>query len=308
MRGNKLFKSKEETFFIKQRGIPKGCKYCLQGAKTVLFLSGICQNPPHCRWYCPISEVRKNKNLTYANEILINSEEELLREINVSRAKGMSITGGDPLYEPNLEKTISYLKYIKKKKGSKFHVHLYTNGLNFDAHIAQRLSDAGLDEIRFNPPEQRWFAIELALNNGLIAGAEVPIIPSQEYIAYLKRFIFYLDHIGAFFINLNEFEMCVTNSEGLKDRGFNLKKGSIASVEGSREYALDLVKNLANNVSLKIHFCSVRSKDFWQLARRYLRRAKSIKKPYESITDEGLLLFGQIETHDEDLKNLYPII
>jgi hypothetical protein len=305
MTKNQLRKTREETFFIKGKGIPKGCKLCLKGAKTVLFLNGICQNPPHCRWYCPLSEERKNKTPTYANEIKINNEEDLIDEINLSKSKGMSITGGDPLYEPNLEKTLSYIKFIKERKGKKFHIHLYTNGLNFNEQIAQKLRDVGLDELRFNPPQDKWFVIELALKEGLIVGAEVPLIPSHDYIKNLERFIHYLDRVEANFINLNEFEMCVTNSLELKERGFNLKKGTMASVEDSKDYALDLIRKLADKISLKIHFCSIRSKDYWQLAKRYTRRAKSINKPYEEVTEDGLILFGQIESHKNNLSQFY---
>ncbi len=308
MKKTKIRKSKEETFYIKNKGIPKGCKYCLKGEKTVLFLNGICQNPNHCRWYCPISEERKNKKFTFANEIKIHNKEQLLDEINLTGAKGMSITGGDPLFEPNLDETLSYIKYIKKKKGKKFHIHLYTNGLNFNAFIAQKLSDAGLDEIRFNPPKDRWDIIESALGKGLKVGAEVPIIPSQDYIDNLEKSIYYLDHIGADFINLNEFEMCITNSIFLKQKGFKLKKGTIASVENSREFALILLKRIVSKVSLKIHFCTISAKDYWQLSKRYKRRAKSIKKPYELITDDGLLLFAQIEGNGEDLRKLHQIV
>ncbi len=303
-----ILKSKEETYYLKNKGIPKGCKYCLKGAKTVLFLNGICQNPSHCYWYCPISEERKNKKLTYANEIQITKKEQLLDEINKTHAKGMSITGGDPLFEPNLNETLSYIKYIKEKKGKKFHVHLYTNGLNFDESIAQKLKKAGLDEIRFNPPKDKWYVIELALNKGFSVGAEVPVIPSQEYIEHLEKFIYYLDKIGADFINLNEFEMCITNSDRLKEKGFKLKKGSIASVQNSTEFALELFNKIANKVSLKIHFCTIIAKDYWQLGKRYSRRAKSIKKAYEQITEDGLLLFAQIEDNGKNLEAFYKIL
>ena len=305
MTKNKIVKSKEENYYVRNRNIPDGCSYCLKGLKTVLFLNGLCQNPNHCCWYCPISEERKNTQFTFANEILINNKEQLIEEINITRAKGMSITGGDPLFGANLEKTLSFINYVKKKKGKKFHIHLYTNGLDFDKSIALKLKDAGLDEIRFNPPEERWFAIEFALNIGLSVGAEVPVIPDKDYIEYLERFIYYLDQIGADFINLNEFEMTVTNSENLKERGFKLKKGTIATVVDSRKFALELLKRVVNEVSLKVHFCSIQAKDYWQLSKRYYNRATSIKKSYELITEEGLLLYGQIEDHGKDLRKAY---
>jgi len=99
-----LAKSEGETYYIKGRSIPKGCKYCLKGSKVVLFLNGICQKPYHCSWYCPISEERRGKNLTFADEIEIKTKEELLQEVSAIKAQGMSITGGEPLSEANFEK------------------------------------------------------------------------------------------------------------------------------------------------------------------------------------------------------------
>jgi len=116
MKKSKIVETKSNSIYIKGRGIPLGCKFCLKGAKAVLFLNGICQGPNHCSWYCPISEERKGKDISYADEIQMNSKEELLEEINKINAKGMSITGGEPLLELNLEKTLQYIRYVKLKK------------------------------------------------------------------------------------------------------------------------------------------------------------------------------------------------
>ena len=81
MKKFKILESKGNTFYIKGRNMPKGCQLCLKGAKVVLFLNGICQRPDHCSWYCPISEERKRKDITFADEIQIFSHEDLLNEI-----------------------------------------------------------------------------------------------------------------------------------------------------------------------------------------------------------------------------------
>ncbi|MFX1550575.1 MAG: radical SAM protein [Promethearchaeota archaeon] len=304
----KLAKTKGETYYIKGKKIPKGCKYCLKGSKVVLFLNGICQKPDHCFWYCPISEERKNRDITFADEIQIKSKEELIQEINIINAKGMSITGGEPLSEVNLEKTIDYIKYVKKAKGKKFHIHLYTNGMYFDEKIAKRLSEAGLDELRFHPAKDYWVNIKAALNQGMNVGAEVPAIPENKNVKLLEEFIYYLDDIGVDFINLNEFEYCFPNSQSLKDRGFKLKKDSLASVVNSRETAINLIQKLGPNVDIKLHFCSIRAKDYHQLKNRYLHRAKNIKLPYEVITEEGLLIYAQIEGDEKNLAKFYERI
>ena len=300
-----LTKSEEETFFIKGRNIPKGCKYCLKGSKAVLFLNGICQKPDHCSWYCPISEERRDKDVTFADEIEITTKEELLKEIKMINAQGMSITGGEPLSEINFEKTLDYIKYVKLNKGKKFHIHLYTNGIDFNENKADKLSMAGLDEIRFHPAKEYWVNIEKALNKQMKVGAELPIIPEKEEIETLEKLIIYLNTIGADFINLNEFEYCFPNSQALKERGFQLKNGSIASVINSQETGLDLIRKIGAKVSIKMHLCSIRAKDYYQLKNRYIRRAKNIKLPYEVITEEGLLVFGQIEGDKKELDKFY---
>ena len=299
MKRSKILESKGNTFYLKGRNIPKGCQFCLKGAKVVLFLNGICQKPDHCSWYCPISEERKGKNNTFADEIQVFSNEDLLIEITKINAKGMSITGGEPLLKSNLEKTLDYIKYVKTIKGKKFHIHLYTNGNNFNESIAEKLAEAGLDEIRFHPPKNKWEHIKFALNKGMSVGAEVPVIPTQEYTKYLENLILYLDKIGAEFINLNEFEICYPNSQYLKEKGFKLKKDTIAAVENSKETAMALIKRLAPKTSLKIHFCTIRAKDYHQLKNRYLRRANTIKLPYEEITDDGLLIYALIEGSED---------
>ena len=308
MRNPVILESKAHTFYVKKEGIPKGCQHCLKGTKAVLFLNGICQNPKHCWWYCPISEKRKGKKDTYINEIKITSKEQILHELKAISAKGISITGGDPLYEPNLKKTLESIKFIKENKGKKFHIHLYTNSLNFSEEIATRLARAGLDEIRFNPSKENWNVLKYALNKGMSVGAEVPVIPEVEYIENLKKFIFYLNKIGADFINLNEFEYSLPNSQNLKDRNFKLETGTIASVMNSRESAIKLIKEIAPKVSIKIYFCTIIAKDYWQLRERYLRRAKTIKLPYEEITRDGLLLYALLEGERNYIKEFYNLL
>jgi len=305
MKKNKIVESYGNTFYLKGRGIPKGCHFCLKGAKTVLFLNGLCQKPNQCSWYCPISIERRNTDITFANEIQIMRKEDLIEENKKINAKGMSITGGDPLLDTNIENTINFIKFVKNIEGDKFHIHLYTNGINFDRAIALKLANAGLDELRFHPSKENWRNIEEALNLGMSVGAEVPVIPDKKSMRDLEEFILYLDRIGVEFINLNEFEFCVPNSKSLKEKGYTLKAGTIASVENSKEMAMHLLEKLASKTSIKLHFCSTRAKDHFQLKNRYLRRAKVIKLPYEEITPEGLLLFAQIDGSEEDLVKFY---
>lgn len=308
MKKEKIEESEGNTFYLRHRGIPKGCELCLRGEKVVLFLNGICQKPYHCWWYCPISEKRRGKDITFADEIRITAIEGLFQEIDTIKALGMSITGGEPLLLDNLEKTLYYIKEVKEKYGKDFHIHLYTNGINMNEQIALKLAQAGLDEIRFHPSREYWSNIKYALNKGISVGVELPMIPNHDYVEELKELILYLEKIGAEFINLNEFEFCFPNSQNLKERGYILEKGTIASALGSREEAFRLLHAMKLQVSLKIHFCTIRAKDHFQLKARYRKRAEMIQKPYELITDEGLLLFAQIEGHPTNLEELKQLL
>ena len=93
-------------------GLCKGCKLCVKGEKLVLFISGICQR--NC-WYCSLSEKRKNKNITWANERICKDAGDLIKEIKESNATSMGITGGDPLLF--LDKTLKYAKIAKQRFG-----------------------------------------------------------------------------------------------------------------------------------------------------------------------------------------------
>ncbi|MBN1215105.1 MAG: radical SAM protein [Candidatus Lokiarchaeota archaeon] len=309
MNKNRIIKSIEGNFYLKRRGIPLGCQLCLRGVKGVLFLNGKCQKPDHCSWYCPISDKRRDKNISYINELRISEKEDIIKELDNINAKGISITGGEPLTKENISKTIEYIKFLKERKGNIFHIHLYSNGISFNKDLALKLAKAGLDEIRFHPAQDNWNCVRYALNSGISAGIEIPIIPNEQYLKYLEKLILYLDNIGAAFINLNEFEYCFPNSNSLKQRGFELEEGTIASVKNSQICALELINKIsAQTKNLKLHFCSIIAKDYYQLKNRYLQRAKNIKKDYEEITDEGLLIYGIVEGNKNSLKILCDTI
>jgi pyruvate formate-lyase activating enzyme-like uncharacterized protein len=87
-----------------------------------------------------------------------------------------------------------------------------------------------------------------------------------------------------------------------------LEAGTIASVKNSKECAMTLLHDIAPKVTIKIHFCTIIAKDYWQLKERYLRRAKTIKLKYEEITREGLLLYALIEGEEKDIKEFCNLL
>ncbi|OLS15283.1 MAG: radical SAM domain-containing protein [Promethearchaeota archaeon CR_4] len=286
------------------RKLPLGCEQCIQGEKLVFFVGGICQLPANCSWYCPISEEKKGKPTKYVNERPFQAWEDLWDEIDKTGAKGLSITGGDPLYSEELQNfVLELISSTKKRLGASFHIHLYTNGQNFSPKLAEALASAGLDEIRFHPSIDDFNVFSIARAQKLCFGAEVPAIPTEENERYLEKLLVTLEETEGSFLNLNELEMTPPNAGELKERGFQIKEDSLAAVGGSAEFARQFITNhLKSRVSL--HFCPAAVKDSTQLRQRYFHRANKVKRPYEEVTPEGLLVKGVVRGPYEHLLEL----
>jgi len=274
--------------------LAQGCRYCIDGAKMVLLVTGRCSTG--C-FYCPVSAEKKGKDVTYANEGRVYSDEEVIEEAESMDALGAGITGGDP--SQCLDRTIHYIRLLKDRFGKDFHIHMYTSTIS--AANAKRLEEAGLDEIRYHPGQDVWESMdttELAdviKGTGLDVGIEVPALPgcSRQLIA-LARYAF---SAGVSFMNLNELEFSESNWDMMEDHGYSLKDDISSAVAGSEETALAVMAELP---SLPIHFCSSSFKDSVQLRNRLKRRAEHIAREYDVITDDGTFIKGVIYADDLD--------
>ncbi|MFX1243503.1 MAG: radical SAM protein [Promethearchaeota archaeon] len=268
----------------------EGCRECIKGAKLVLFITGKCAKS--C-FYCPISEMRRNQDTIFANEVVVEQPEQAIAEAHMIEATGMGITGGEPLHE--VERTLQFIRLFKEEFGSQFHIHLYTGLEPVPLDIVEKLLNAGLDELRLHRfslgpdiPRLR------ALTKGRAKlGIEIPVIPGMR--EQLKDFLRQLEAIGIDFVNLNELEYTALNANELKKRGLQLDLDSIASVQGSEEEALELLEWAAAETSLNLHYCPLTLKDGTQLRNRFRRRAKKVAKSFEEITEEGLIVKGIIK-------------
>ncbi|HEY6239189.1 MAG TPA: radical SAM protein, partial [Thermoplasmata archaeon] len=189
------------------------CQQCREGRKLVLFVTGLCRF--RC-FYCPVSERRNQKDVTYANERVVTCDEDILEEARAIGAGGTGITGGDPLGE--IDRTERYVRLLKKEFGPAHNIHLYTHEPN--AEKLQRLARAGLDEFRLHIPHYLWgplaadggayrAVLEAAPSWGLRRGVEIPVLPEKE--SELLSLLRALDGIGVDFVNLNELEFSETN-------------------------------------------------------------------------------------------------
>lgn len=285
--------------------LSKGCEYCREGAKMVVYVSGLCDS--HC-FYCPVGRDRMYTDVTFANERKIQPDDipGLIAEAKSMNARGVGITGGDPLKVP--ERVIAYCRALKAEFGPKFHIHLYTQAVA-DPVWYGKLAEAGLDEIRLHPPNGWWDKMEkspydalfkAALKTGMIVGCEVPAIPGKE--TQLLALARYLNSIGVPFVNLNELEFSEANIDQLSARGLQLRDDVSNVVEGSRDTAWKVVQTaMKEKLKTTVHFCASTYKDSVQLRKRLMRQAERKERDLDVSTKDGTLLFGVFQP-DADLE------
>jgi len=278
--------------------LPEGCMLCQQGAKTVLFVTGLCAR--RC-FYCPLGLDRKGVDVIYVNERKVRKYKDIIDEAVKMDALGTGLTGGDPLLTPG--RTIKLIKLLKENMGSDHHVHLYTTGTVKSLQVYRKLVQAGLDEIRFHPSRKDWSVLKQVRKIiDIPFGGEIPVIPghAKEAIEFLK----FMDEIGADFVNLNELEFSDTNSLNLLQRGLKLAAGSYAAVEGSLEEGIKILRWGEENTGLNLHLCPVSVKDKVQTRLRFYRTAVNVAEPYETVTDEGTLITLRVEGSRNELMQL----
>ena len=277
--------------------LSRGCQLCFEGKKLVLFVTGIC--PRNCI-YCPLSKEKKNKDITNANELKTKNIKEIIKEAKLSRAEGAGITGGDPL--SRLNRTLSYIRALKHTFGKKFHIHLYTSLELINKQNIKKLKRAGLDELRLHPDifnKKLWPKIALVTGKFSEVGIEIPVIPGKEK-EVIELINFAKDKVD--FFNLNELEYAI-----LKEKEYKKKKWKVNEnyfVEGGEKTALNIIKKFKHQ-KIRIHYCSAKFKDAIQFSERIKRRAKTVARKFDKITNDGMLVRGAI--YLKNLKELNKI-
>ncbi|MFH1063846.1 MAG: radical SAM protein [Candidatus Woesearchaeota archaeon] len=272
--------------------LPKGCALCVGGFKTVVFITGLC--PRHCS-YCPISDLKFQKDVTFANEWPTSDPGELIREAELCSAKGAGFTGGDPLVK--IRRTVSYIKALKKYFGKAFHIHLYTS---FDLATPENLRvlyDAGLDEIRFHPDlwdRKLWGRIDNATAFGWDVGVEIPVVPDMK--AQTLELMGFINN-KVKFLNLNELEVSDAGASKLTEQGYKTKDSLSYGIKGSEKLAKELLRHAAKHFSYSVHYCTAKLKDKVQLAKRIQLRAKKVRQKFDIVNKDGTLTRGVIYLH-----------
>lgn len=288
--------------------LPRGCRLCQEGLKTVIFLTGQC--PLHC-FYCPLSTERKNRDVIYVNEVSVR-EDSLRRtatiEIIRSASRGASLTGGEPLVK--IDRALTLISHLKQVFGEDFHIHLYTSGVPLTRTVLEKLVDAGLDELRIHAPTtilEEKLRLAFDYRDKLALGLEYPALPGDTEDLY--RLAELADKYEFSFINLNELEFTETNSPSLLLRGYKMRR-DYRSASDSKATALEVMRIAEEKkLNVSIHFCPVKVKDYQQTGLRYYRAGNLIARPYQLLTDDGTTLevrYTKLKSRTQQTAELYP--
>jgi uncharacterized protein len=274
-------------------GITEGCRHCVRGRKLVLFITGKCSR--NC-FFCSLSTKRKNKDIVFANERECKSPQDAVLEAIESNAKGVGVTGGDPLVV--LDRTISYLKALKEKFGD-FHSHIYLPTKLVNNENLTLLSKY-IDEVRFHPSfieeENYKEAMQKDIEKIMLAyyifkkeniGCEFPILPDRK-----KEILEFIEKASPIlgFVNLNELEISETNFEEFTKR-YTLNKDTY-TISGSKEAGLWILNECEKKgINIKIHLCTADTKNQYQYKNRLLLH-KTL--PYSYKTKDGSMRYFAI--------------
>jgi pyruvate formate-lyase activating enzyme-like uncharacterized protein len=259
-----------------------------------------------------LSRERAGQDQVFADEMLVSTDDDVLYEADAIGAEGAGFSGGDPLCR--LERTVRYLRLLKRERGEGFHIHLYTSETSLDAVTIETLVSAGVDELRFHPQNSDWTGIERTVERGVVTGIEVPALPGQ--IESLKETALRAESIGVSFLNVNELESSETNFERLAALGMRLTSLDSASIQGSSQTAMELVEWAARDLRrLSVHYCSARFKDGTQMRNRLQRRLERTIRDFEVADEqEPILILGVSRTshglvlNDEQLARIHQIL
>jgi uncharacterized protein len=144
----KLLNNLKESMLFKDtkpfyRKISKGCQLCGQGLWSCLFITNKCN--ASC-FYCPSAQL--NDEIPATQSLNFETAESYADYINHFGFMGVSFSGGEPLLF--FERTLHYLKTIRKMCSPDIYVWMYTNGILATEEKFRLLAEAGLNEVRFD--------------------------------------------------------------------------------------------------------------------------------------------------------------
>ena len=237
------------------RRIPLGCKGCLLGRGTNVYMTGLCTRD--C-FFCFNAKPRSDEIV--AHGIKVKEPEDIPEIVSRYGLRSVGLSGGEPLLYPDrLLRAVRALRAMPER----VRIELYTNGDLAGDETLDRLKEAGLDGIRFNLVANDFDTapVRRALRRFQETAVEVPAVPSL--MSRLERMTLELDEIGCPYLNIHELFACRENERGMGGEGYQGTSGMGSKelfwkpAEGAEEAALSLLLfALKRTTRLSAYYCS----------------------------------------------------
>jgi len=272
--------------------VAQGCELCLLGAKSVIFITGLC--PLSCP-YCPVSAERFGRDVIYVNDVPVHRVEDIPQIVAEYASDGAAITGGDPSVVPERVKAVADI--LKREFGDGFHIHMYTHILNLNSRRTGIIAASRVDEVRIHVTSREQARgkekyVKALAASGKAIGVEVPALPGFEH-----QIAEAINHLAPYisFVNINELDVSEANRRRLKALGY---KAEGLNVPGS----LQAARKIAELVTVPVHICTGRTKDMAQVGTRLFRHAMATARPNEYVQDDGTIVYDEEGNHPRSLR------
>ncbi len=284
------------------RGLSPGCQLCGRGKWSCLFINSICN--AHC-FYCPTAQLSWSEPAT--NTIRFPSPDDYLDYIEKFKFTGVSISGGEPFL--TFDRAIRLVSAIKRRFGNGVYLWLYTNGIMVTRDKLKALTDAGLDEIRFNISADHYELDKVKLAVDLVETVTVEVPAILEDYELLKSTMRRLEEIGVKYLNLHQLRCTPYNCDNLISRGYTFLHGPKVTVMESELTALRLLQHASeHNIRLAVNYCSFAYQNRFETAAYRKRFAPFVCKPFEDITETGTIRRMTIKGQPEHLDHVVKLL
>jgi pyruvate formate-lyase activating enzyme-like uncharacterized protein len=259
-----------ESMTLYTRRLPPGCRSCVAGKGSNLYVTGLCTRD--C-FFCFNQKPRKDETVVHGLPIDDPAEAPAIVARYGLRSVGLS--GGEPLLRP--ERVLALLAALKAMPDPP-RVDLYTNGDLADDDLLLRLKRAGLDAIRFDLAARDYDLEPVRRARRIFdeVAVEIPVVP--EHKDRLERMVLELDALGVPFLNIHELFVCAENSARVVGDGqVPLESDSPHRLwrptEESGAAALELLLfALKRTKTLSVYYCSCGTQEM--IAARGLKRRR----------------------------------
>lgn len=279
LNGNWLFKDTKPFY----RQISEGCKLCGMGTWSCIFITGKCN--AKC-FYCPASQ--ESDGIPTSQNLHFETPEAYAEYINYFKFKGVSFSGGEPLLF--FDRTLDYLKEIRKSCSPDIYIWMYTNGILADEEKFRKLASAGLNEVRFDIGATHFNLNKIAFAKGIIPNItiEIPAVPEEK--EKLKQMLPEMIKAGVTNLNLHQLRLTNHNAPKLLKHNYTYIHAEQPVVLESELTALEIINYAReNNLDIGINYCSFFFKNRFQKAGFRKQIANALADLKEIITEKGFI-------------------